>query len=357
MTHICTIIPPDILRRISEKHPSKEVRDAAHNTVVETAKLSSGREHLARVLEYRGQGGSNVFTAIGQQARRVVDNCHHFRFATIAARNEKSPPSHDSAVNAAFDNSGIVRDFLKNVLGRNSIDDSGQDFVSWVNYGRNFQNAYYDGSKMTYGDGDGELFVDFTGSLDVAAHECFHGVTAHTAGLAYEGQSGALNESISDVFGVLCKQWHLGQTVDQADWLIGADIFTPAMKGDALRSLKAPGTAYDNDILGKDPQPAHMSGYRELPNDAANDNGGVHLFSGIPNHAAYLAAAAIGGKAWESIGPIWYAALKSAKPDCDFKTFANLTIMSVPVSAIDAMPAITKRKMIEDAWQQVGVLP
>ena len=126
------------------------------------------------------------------------------------------------------------------------------------------------------------LFTSFTQSLDVIGHELTHGVTEFTAGLEYHNQSGALNESISDVFGSLVKQWTLHQDANSADWLIGAEVFTPANAGDALRSLKAPGTAYDNPLFGKDPQPAHMGEFQNLPDTRAGDNGGVHVNSGHP---------------------------------------------------------------------------
>src|SRR4029079_10299870 len=132
-----------------------------------------------------------------------------------------------------------------------------------------------------------------------------HGVTQDEAQLVYSNQSGALNESLSDVFGSLIKQFSLNQTADQADWLIGAGLLTKQVKGVALRSMKAPGTAYDDPVLGKDPQPDHMSRFVTT----AADRGGVHITSGIPNRAFYLAATAIGGYAWEVAGKIWYTTL------------------------------------------------
>ena len=165
---------------------------------------------------------------------------------------------------------------------------------------------------MVFGDGDGVLFTDFTKSLDVIAHELTHGVTEFTAGLEYQNQSGALNESMSDVFGSLVKQWARKQTADQADWLIGAEIFTPEIDADALRSMKAPGKAYNNAAFGRDPQPDHMSKFVKLPDTDEGDKGGVHINSGIPNKAFYLTAIGIGGYAWEAPGHIWYAALKAS---------------------------------------------
>lgn len=180
-------------------------------------------------------------------------------------------------------------------------------------------------------------------------HELTHGVTENTAKLAYEGQSGALNESVSDVFGVTIRQFSLGQTAAQADWLVGEDCILPDVKGVALRSLKAPGTAYDDPRFGKDPQPATMAGYV----DTQDDNGGVHTNSGIPNHAFYLVATGLGGNSWEKACPIWYQTLLSNEitPNVDFKGFANIT-----VALAKSMFGSSEQGIVSDAWRQVGVL-
>src|SRR5207302_4651253 len=138
-------------------------------------------------------------------------------------------------------------------------------------------------------------------------------------------QQGALNESISDVFGSLVKQRSLGQTAETADWLIGAEVFTPGIEADALRSLKAPGTAYNNNLFGKDPQPDHMNKFVHKPDTQMGDWGGVHTNSGIPNKAFFLTATGIGGSAWEAPGHIWYEALKASGEMTDFQEFADTT--------------------------------
>src|SRR5690606_25342549 len=115
------------------------------------------------------------------------------------------------------------------------------------------------------------LFNRFTIAADIIGHELAHGVTQHTANLIYQGQSGALNESMSDVFGSLVKQRLLGHTAAEADWLIGEGLFTSNVNGTGIRSMKEPGTAYDDPVLGKDPQPGHMNNYVQTP----SDNGGV----------------------------------------------------------------------------------
>ncbi len=172
------------------------------------------------------------------------------------------------------------------VFARDSIDDAGMPLEATVHYGDRYDNAFWDGERMVFGDGDGEVFRGFTQSISVIGHELAHGVTERTARLRYQGQSGALNEHVSDVFGALVEQYSMGQDAESATWLIGEGVFTDAVEGRAIRSMIEPGTAYDDDILGKDPQPDHFDRYI----DTDEDNGGVHLNSGIPNRAFALAA-------------------------------------------------------------------
>ena len=197
-----------------------------------------------------------------------------------------------------------------------------------------------------FGDGDGTVFDRFTKPVDVLGHELSHAVTQFTANLTYQGQSGALNESISDVFGSCLKQRLLGQTADQADWLIGEGIFLPSVQGRALRSMAEPGTAYDDPTLGKDPQVATMADYV----DTQDDNGGVHTNSGIPNKAFHLAATGIGGTSWDGAGTIWYAALTSGiSADTDFAGFAAATVTAAEAVSPEAA------EVVRSAWEQVGV--
>jgi Zn-dependent metalloprotease len=203
---------------------------------------------------------------------------------------------------------------------------------------------------MVYGDGDGVIFERFTKSIDVVGHELTHGVTQFEAALEYHDQPSALNESFSDVFGSLVKQWKLKQTAAKADWLIGAGLLAKGVHGVALRSMKAPGTAYDDPQLGKDPQPAHMKDYFK----GSADNGGVHINSGIPNHAFYLVASALGGFAWERAGKIWYDTLSNRiGPNTSFKQAADATIRSAgTIFGIGSK----EQKTVKSAWRQVGVI-
>jgi Zn-dependent metalloprotease len=337
------ITPPHILRRLAE-NPDPEIRKAAILTLMQTERMRGERTIRASLA---GALGAPT------DGRRTIFDCRHSSNLESAkiARTESGPPSPDASVNRAFDGFGATRQFYTEIFKRNSVDNRGMRLDGYVHRSRGFNNAFWDGREMVFGDGDGRLFTDFTGSTDVIAHELTHGVTEFSAGLEYRSQSGALNESISDVFGSLVKQWAAGQTAAEADWLIGADIFTPEIAGDALRSLKAPGTAYDNDALGRDPQPADMSGYQNLPETDEGDNGGVHINSGIPNHAFYLVASTIGGHAWEAPGHIWYESLLASTPTTQFQDFAETTY-----GKASQLYGADAQKAVRNAWAEVGVM-
>ena len=289
--------------------------------------------------------------AIPKKRRTIYDAAGAQQLPGKVARREGSKSLGDVAVDEAYAGLGATFDFYLANFRRNSIDDAGFPLKATVHYGVGYDNAFWNGKQMVFGDGDGKLFNRFTSSLDVIGHELAHGVTAHEAGLVYLEQPGALNESLSDVFGSLIKQYSLNQDAAQADWLIGASLFTPNVKGVALRSMKAPGTAYDDPVLGRDPQPAHMKDFAVT----TRDKGGVHINSGIPNRAFHLAAIAIGGKAWAAAGRIWYETLRDPKlkADANFVAFAKLTVATAGrlYSAAGKEAAA-----VADAWKQVGVL-
>ncbi|MDZ7309281.1 MAG: M4 family metallopeptidase, partial [candidate division KSB1 bacterium] len=183
----------------------------------------------------------------------------------------------------------------------------------------------------------------------VLGHELTHGVTQYEANLAYWDQSGALNESFSDVFGALVKQRQRHQTAAEADWLIGQGLLTANVNGVALRSMKAPGTAYHDPVLGEDPQPAHMSAYRNVD----YDNGGVHINSGIPNHAFYVVARELGGHAWEKAGRIWYVTLRDKLATrSDFQEAANLTYQ---VAGELFGRGSLEQQAVRTGWAEVGL--
>ena len=264
-------------------------------------------------------------------------------------RREGEAPTGDPAVDEAYDGLGATYRLFAEAFGRDSIDGAGLPLLATVHYGADYDNAFWDGGQMVFGDGDGQVFGRFTASLSVIGHELAHGVTQYTAALAYQGQSGALNESISDVFGALVEQHALGQSAAEASWLIGEGLFTDQVEGDALRSMRAPGTAYDDDILGRDPQPAHMVDYVET----TFDNGGVHLNSGIPNRAFHLAATQLGGHAWETAGPIWYDTIMGdLAAEATFSDFAAATAEAAVARHGTGSP---EHLAVREAWSTVGV--
>ena len=201
-------------------------------------------------------------------------------------RTAGDPASGDTAVDEAADGITATLALYREAFARASYDGKGAEVVLTVHYQQNYDNAFWNGTQLVFGDGDGTVFGSFTKPVDVLGHEFTHAVTQFTADLTYQGQSGALNESVSDCFGMCVKQQVLGQTAETADWLVGEGIFLPGINARALRDMAHPGTAYDDPTLGKDPQVGDMADYV----DTTDDNGGVHTNSGIPNRAFYLAA-------------------------------------------------------------------
>lgn len=338
---ICHIVPPHITDQIIINGNSTQ-RDWALQNLRASEQFRGRRDAV---------GSIQPFMAPANEKRRTIYTAaNQTDLPGKIVRGETDPATNDAAVNEAYEGSGATYDFYFQIFGRNSIDAAGMRLDSTVHYGQKYNNAFWNGNQMVYGDGDGELFNRFTISVDVIGHELTHGVTQQSAALIYKGQSGALNESFSDVFGSLIKQRILNQTAEQADWLIGEGLLTKNVSGKALRSMKAPGTAYDDRVLGKDPQPAEL---KSLYKGTA-DNGGVHINSGIPNRAFYLAATGIGGYAWEKAGKIWYLALtERLMPWANFKGAAQVTV-SIAGELYGANS--NEQKAVQNAWKTVGVL-
>lgn len=349
MGHRCSlhcILPPFILKNLLERG-SPEQRELARKALLTGTATRADRRFMARIGFVAGG-----LTGGGKQ--RTIFDCQHrpTTRGALPVRKETDQDAGDPAVDEAFHGVGKTYDFYSEVFHRNSIDNAGMRLDSYVHFDRDYPNAMWDGRRMIFGDGDDFLFSRLTQSLDVIGHELTHGVTQYTSNLEYRGQSGALNESISDVFGSLVKQWSLHQTAAQADWLIGAECWSPNVAGDALRSMKNPGSAFDDPHIGKDPQPAHMRHYRNLPETPDDDMGGVHINSGIPNHAFYLFATKLGGNAWETPGQIWYEALQRARIDTNFDSFATMT-NAVALENFEWSSGV--RQALQEAWREVGV--
>ena len=291
----------------------------------------------------------------GKKNRLVYDARKKDVLPGKLVRSEGEAKSADVAVNEAYDYSGDTFDFFFEVFGRNSLDDGGMSLISSVHVGEadggdRFQpmnNAFWDGSQMAYGDGDGTVFRGFTKSLDVVAHELTHGLQAFTSNLVYRGQSGALNEHFADVFGVLVRQWRRKEPAETASWLVGTEVLVAAETRRGIRDMEHPGTAYrDDPLLGSDPQPAHMKAIYTGP----ADSGGVHINSGIPNRAFVLAAKSLGGNAWETAGSIWFEAMLQLSRTSQFDDLARITAQV----AADRFGAAA-RKAVRAAWKKVGL--
>jgi Zn-dependent metalloprotease len=339
LSPIQCIVPPHILKEVV-RNGAPSQRAWAMRTLTMSEQMRGRRQVL---------GAMAIPDAVGGKHRSIYDAKHVMDLPGVPVRDEGDPESADVTVNEAYDGAGATYDLYADVYDRTSIDDKGLRLVSTVHYAVDYDNAFWDGQQMVYGDGDGQIFQRFTKSIDVIGHELTHGVTQYEAGLVYWDQPGALNESFSDVFGSLVKQRSLGQTVDKADWLIGEGLLTPAVHGVALRSMMAPGTAYDDPVIGKDPQPAHMRDF-VTTND---DNGGVHINSGIPNHAFYLTAMSLGGNAWEDAGRIWYVALRDRiRSRSTFQQAADL-IVRVATELYGA--GSRQDKAVRNGWAQVGI--
>jgi Zn-dependent metalloprotease len=337
---ICCILPPHMLDHMLQDG-SEEHRSWALETLRSSEQFRGRREVVGNV---------SFAVSPGQMRRTIYDAKNSTSLPGVLVRGEGDPPSEDAAVNEAYDAAGATYELFQSIYARNSIDDQGLRLDATVHYDVRYDNAFWNGDQMIYGDGNGRLFNRFTIAMDVIAHELTHGIIQYEAGLAYQDEPGALNESFADVFGSLVKQRSLQQTVEQADWLIGTGQLAPGVQGVALRSLAAPGTAYDDRALGKDPQPSH---YKNLYRQKF-DNGGVHINSGIPNHAFYLAAEAIGGFAWEKAGMVWYMTLKDHLRSTEsFQGAAEATIaVAGQLYGNDG----DEQKAIRSAWEQVGVI-
>lgn len=305
----CAIIPPHILEELA-KRGSLSCKKTLNDT--------------HRILQERNTTLNNLLIQddkIGVGDRYVYDSLNQYSQRVKLLRKEADDAIDDEIANGVYEKSGFVRDYFKNTLDLNSMNDKGMDIISNIRYGKDYNNAFWDGDEMTYGEGDAIQFKDFTSAIDVIAHELMHGVTQFLANLEYRSQPGALNEHFSDVFGIIVKQKFYKESCETVNWLIGDELVTEKFPGKAIRSIKEPGTANDFDI-----QPAHMDDYFT----GSADNQGVHINSGIPNKAFYLTAIEIG---IDDCALIWFETLKVLWRTANFNDFLdNILSMSKKLS-------------------------
>jgi Zn-dependent metalloprotease len=344
------IIPPYVLREIIE-NGTPEQRQRALRNIVSAEAIRVQRE----VISKEGPPQPVLEVAITGLSRRIFTAENGSALPGKQIRAEGGAPTGDATADEAYEGAGATYALYSEVYDRDSIDGNGMVLDSTVHFRTGYDNAFWNGQQMVYGDGDEDLPADqrlfnrFTIAIDIIGHELTHGVTQFTANLIYQGQSGALNESMSDVFGSLVKQRALGHTAANADWIIGAGLFTANVNGVGIRSMKEPGTAYDDPVIGKDPQPGHM---RDFVVTQA-DNGGVHINSGIPNRAFYITALNLGGFAWEKAGLIWYATLKD-------RLSASANFAMVAAKTYEAAGDLfgqgsLEQQAVRAGWAEVGI--
>jgi Zn-dependent metalloprotease len=330
-----------MLRSIAERGDDED-RVRAQAALILSAQPRRERQAVALIA-------GAIFIPRRVKRRTIFDARNERELPGRIVRAEGSRRSGDAAVDEAYELAGRTYDYFRRNHDRCSLDDRGLRLESSVHYGTHFNNAHWNGRQMIYGDGDGKYFHRFTASQDVVAHELTHGLTQYTAALGFSGQCGALAEHFSDVFGVLVKQYWRKETAARADWLIGAELLTSRVNGHGIRSMKAPGTAYDDRVLGRDPQPSHMRDYAQT----GADDRGVHTNSGIPNHAFYRVATLLGGRAWEVAGKIWYRALtQELGPRARFQQCADATWRAAGELFGDGS---APQEAVLSGWKAVGI--
>lgn len=342
----CFIVPPDVLTRFAaDTGLSSALRQSLLHSAQISAHFRALREAHSALTQTTISLPLPLPPALDPHVLppdQVYDCQHHTAEPGVPVPNPEG--SSDAAAKRAFTESEGVARFYWDLFQRDSIDGHHMTLVSSIHYSVQFNNAFWNGSQMTYGDGDGQTFLDFTLGDDVIAHELTHGVTQHSLGLAYSDEAGGLNESISDVFGSMFRQWEKGQTAAQADWLIGADIIGPVAKQKGytcLRDMAAPKAAH---AMAAQPD-RYYPGIGNL---------NPHYSSGPPNLAFCLAAKAIGEHSWEKAGRIWYKALTDfgPSPNMTMPQFAGRTrTLAQNLFSSDA----SIHTAVDNAWTSVGL--
>jgi Zn-dependent metalloprotease len=344
MTSCCFFIPKYIEDKVNIRNIDLSPKTAMISAAFHCQRRSS--KHLEINNLQNSLVKCNIYTA---------KNRRHLPGSLVAGSMNEASQSKDPDIVGAWTYSDYFIRFCRTVLGLNIFNGENGIIKSTVHYYTKYNNSFFNGSQLIYGDGDKITFEDFAQDPSAVFHELWHWITDKTCGLINQDQSGSLNDSLSDVFASIIMQWMNGETVDEASWLIGErcviDINGVSY---AVRSLADPGTAFVNHpYMGTDQQPQDMTQYYS----GSEDNGGVHINSGIPNHAFYLFAKAIGGYSWDIPCKIWYKTITTSgliSPNATFSEFAQATITTATelYAALDSS-IIDK---LRTAWQSVKVL-
>lgn len=357
MAHRCTFVPPHILDHIARVHARESLEpSAAQRSAVVSAEFRRTRRYQAPgILEAESVAASAAVEEAPEgltapppasAGRLIYDDLNQWNENVQFVRGEGDPAVAGQNANRAYDHLGSVHQYYRDKLGRNSIDNAGLNIVGNVNFGVGFDNAFWDPATlvMVFGNGSNTVFKDLTGDIDVPGHEMTHGVTQFTAGLNYTpDQTGALNESFSDMLGTAIDAWVNNRDADGHNWLIGEDIMADNLYGEALRSMAEPGTAYDNPLMGRDPQPRDMSGYFQ-PADP-------HIMSGIPNRWFYLICKEIGIDAGALI---MYQTLQNLWPTAVFNDAALVAAAQARILAENDQVPPQSAQVVRAAARQQG---
>jgi len=337
----CFYVPAHIIDHIAKTarqlgmDPEPAQRTAVASQALRQQRLSMSAASLAMLTPPRP----------GKGDRQIIDDQHQWAVGVSLVRGEGDPEVALANANAAYDGLGATRAFYRDTLGRDSIDNAGLTLLGNVNFGVQYDNAFWDGTEMVFGEGDGVIFKDFTLDVDVCGHELTHGVTQYTAGLLYTDQPGAMNEAFSDIFGSCIDQFVHNVDAGEHNWLIGEEVMGDQLYGEAIRSMSHPGTAYDDPILGTDPQPADMSGY--VP------GGDPHVNSGIINRTFYLTAIELGTV---PAARIYYNTLLNLWPNAQFSDCAYVCAEQARILARDGKVGRNAPQTVRSAFREVGIV-
>jgi Zn-dependent metalloprotease len=327
------IIPPIVLEKIEQNARTIEARNAARRTLAITKQLEEKRKQAVEP-----QQGED---------REIYDS-KNTSGAGEKVRLEDAPDTDDETVNALYDDTGRWFDVLIRRFARRSYDGVGATMRVIAHFEDKFDNAYWDGTGIWVG--DGFYFKPFYLAQTVTLHEWTHALTEKTIALVYSRQPGALNEAISDCWAAAIEQFYRGQTAPQADWLIGRELFGGSVQGRALRDMATLEPAYDDPIIGKDPQTKHMRDYYS----GSQDNYGVHINSGIPNRAFALASIHRGGMTVDTLLPVLADVMLRGLvgSNANFQEFAT----AMRRAAVDRFgvddPTVAA---VEYGWAEVGI--
>lgn len=343
MCEFCMIVPRKALLRLSE---NEAIDPETRANLKKTALLDT----QIRLLRAQAQQfTTSAMSLMGKPANVAatpavtVYNCQST--TSLPGKLVDHPEkSKDVLAQITFKTTTDVATFFKQVFDRNSLDDTGMTLRSSIHYGENYDNAFWTGAQMAYGDGSGEIFIPLCKGVDVVAHELMHGVTQYTLQLVYANESGGLNESLSDVFGSMFRQWVNKQSVQEADWLIGADILGTKAKSAGYTCLRNMADPESAECIAQ--QISHYSQYQTGMDP--------HESSGVANLAFHTIAMTLGGNSWDTAGKIWYHVVENegSTPNMTMQQFAEAT-QDAAHTLYPKKPAILKT--VTDGWESVGL--